>query len=307
MEMLNLQLQIFALMLVGYILGKRKLIDKPGRKQLNNLVMNLVLPAAIIRSFQIELTKEILVSTFMVLILSVCIQFVLIVIINRFLWNWISDSKQKINLQYSTAINNAGAMGMVVSQAAFGQEGMLYASIFMIPVRIMMWSYGVKLYDSKASGKGSLKRVFTHPCVVAIFIGIACMLYQSLGGVFPVFVQSTLNAIANCNTALIMIVIGAILAEVPLASIIDKLSLLYSLIRLVLIPLAVFLICSLLPISSLAIKVCILETAMPAPSTMAMLAQKYEQDEGFASRLICVSTAFSLITLPIWTFLLNLI
>jgi predicted permease len=40
---------------------------------------------------------------------------------------------------------------------------------------------------------------------------------------------------------------------------------------------------------------------------MAMLAQKYEQDEGFASRLICVSTAFSLITLPIWTFLLNLI
>ena len=49
MEMLNLQIQIFLLLAIGWILGRLKLVDKQARFSLSSLVMDLVLPAAIIR------------------------------------------------------------------------------------------------------------------------------------------------------------------------------------------------------------------------------------------------------------------
>lgn len=309
MEMINLQLQIFLLLALGWILGKKGMISVSTRKQLTELVMNIVLPAAIIRSFEIELTRQILMSTLTVLVLSILLQF-LFVFINRFLWAGVKDYKKQINLKYGTVVNNAGTMGMVIAEAAFGETGLLYASVFMIPVRIMMWSYGIALYGKKdtASKWQSLKTVLLHPCLIAIYIGVVMMLlYNSYGIHLPAFLKSTINAVANCNTALIMIVIGTILSEVKVKDLMDKWAFIYSAIRLIVLPGALCLLLKFLPLPALAVNVCILETAMPAPSTMAMLAQKYDMDSAFASKMIFVSTVMSLFTLPFWTWLFTII
>lgn len=305
MEMINLQIQIFLLLGLGYFLGRKKMITGGTRKQLTDLVMNVVLPAAIVRSFQLELTSEILVSTFVVLILSVLIQFGYI-LLNKVLWVKVKNPKEKINLEYGTVVNNAGTMGMVIAEAAFGEEGLLFASVFMIPVRIMMWSYGITLYN-KTQTKGVWKKVLLHPCIVAIYIGIVLMLLQSNGILLPGFAQSTLNAVANCNTALCMIVIGTILSEVKAREILDKWSVIYSFVRLLVLPALLFVLLKFLPLAALPVNVCIIEAAMPAPSTMAMLAAKYNMDEQFASKMIFVSTAMSLFTLPLWSWLFTLI
>lgn len=51
--------------------------------------------------------------------------------------------------------------------------------------------------------------------------------------------------------------------------------------------------------------VCVCESAMPAPSTVVMLAESYDCNPQFASRLVFVSTVFSLITLPCWMIFLQ--
>lgn len=305
MEMLNLQIQIFLLLAIGYFLGKKEMISKPTMRQLTTLVMNLVLPAAIIRSFQMQLTAELLKETGLVLLLSILVQFACIGL-NKFLWKKCPDEKKRTNLEYGTVVNNAGTMGMVIAQAAFGEEGLLFASVFMIPVRIMMWSYGLTLYD-KQKARGSFKSVMLHPCIVAVMIGVVVMLFQSIGFKLPGFAQSTLNAVANCNTALIMFVIGVILSEVKVSDLTNKWALWYTVLRLVVLPGTAFLLLKWLPLPALAVNVAIIETAMPAPSTMAMLAEKYRTDSMFASTLIFLSTLGSLITLPIWTWLFSLI
>ena len=65
----------------------------------------------------------------------------------------------------------------------------------------------------------------------------------------------------------------------------------------------IMIILRLLHLDILSSNVCILLSAMPAASTTAMLAQKYNQNAEFASRMVFISTLFSLITLPIMTLL----
>lgn len=304
-DMLNLQIQIFLLLAIGYFLGRKQMITKSTLSQLTGLIVNLILPAAIVRSFQMDISVELLKETGVVLLLSLLIQFGCIGL-NRFLWKKCRDHKKRINLEYGTVVNNAGTLGMVIAEAAFGEEGLLFASVFMIPVRIMMWSYGLALYD-RSGDKGSIWKVLLHPCIVAVLIGIVLMLLQSVGILLPAFAQKTLDAVANCNTALVMFAIGVILSEVPVKEIADKWAFIYSGVRLVAIPAFLFVLLKLLPIPSLPVNVAIIETAMPAASTMAMLAQKYDMDSRFASKMIFISTLLSLITMPIWTWLFTLI
>ena len=168
-----------------------------------------------------------------------------------------------------------------------------------------MWSYGLSLYTDGQDRKEVIRKVMTNPCIVAIYIGVVVMVLGMFDLHLPDFLDSTIAAIGNCNTALSMIVIGGILSDVPKDQIGDKLSLLYSGLRLLVIPMILFLILIFLPVDPMVRNVCVLLSAMPAASTTAMLAQRYEKDPEFASKIIFVSTLFSMITLPIIFLLLE--
>ena len=59
-------------------------------------------------------------------------------------------------------------------------------------------------------------------------------------------------------------------------------------------------------VAVLPANVCVLLSAMPAASTTAMLAEKYDGNSAFASRLVFVSTLGSMISLPIITWLFQM-
>lgn len=120
----------------------------------------------------------------------------------------------------------------------------------------------------------------------------------------PGFLDSSIQTISNCNTALSMMVIGMILADVDLKHLADKKVIYYTIIRLVLIPLLVYLPCKLFGLDSLVTGVCVLLAAMPAGATTSILAAKYNGDAAFATKCVIFSTLTSLLTTPVWSFLL---
>lgn len=304
MNMISLQIEIFLLMAIGYILAKKGYFDKKTRTQLSNIVLMVILPCSIIKSFQIELTHDILVSTFIILVISFGIQ-LLYHLFNLFLYQNLEHDK-KICCQYGTMVSNAGFLGMPISEGVFGSMGLLYASVFLIPQRIFMWSSGLSLF-AKNKQNNVLKQVLTHPCIIAVYIGIILMVLQSIGITLPTPINSTIAVIAQCNTAMSMFVIGGILSDVDGHEILDKDAFIYSFYRLIAIPLIIMLILRILHVDTLSANLCILLSAMPAASTTAMLAQKYDGNAIFASKLVFVSTLFSLITLPLITMLFQTI
>lgn len=305
MEMASLQIQIFLLLVVGYWLAKKGYFNKETRKQVTDIVLTVVLPCAIIKSFQLKLTYELMISAVMVLIVCVGIQ-IMYGFINLFLWNRLEINK-KICCKYGTMVPNGSYMGMPIVESIYGSTGLLYASIFLISQRIFMWSTGISLFAGK-NEKNIAKKVLTHPCIVYIYIGVVLMLLGYVGIEPPKPINKTIAAIGQCNTALSMFVIGGILSEVNPKEIFDKIAIIFALCRLVVLPMIVLVIVRyIIPMDTLAGNVCIVLTGMPAASATAMLAQKYNVDPGFASKIIFVSTVFSLVTLPLITILLEYI
>lgn len=170
MKIISLQLEIFIIIIIiGYIFARKGIITKEVRKKLTDIVIDLILPCAIIKSFMMKLTPEIIRDTVIIFIVSFVIQLSYSVF-NRIFYNRFDDSKAII-LKYATIVSNTGFMGLSIVESIYGQTGLLYASIALIPQRIFMWSAGLSLF-TQTDSKNMIKKVVFHPCIIAVYIGL---------------------------------------------------------------------------------------------------------------------------------------
>ena len=58
--MLNMQLSLFAIMMLGFFCRKKGMIDNKTRTMLSDLLINIILPCNIVMSFNIEVTSQLL-------------------------------------------------------------------------------------------------------------------------------------------------------------------------------------------------------------------------------------------------------
>lgn len=292
-HLIDLQLEIFILMILGYVLRKLNIINKVNRKSLTDFVLYVVLPANIIYSFLIELNETIIKNCLVIFMVSVVIQLGC-QFFGKYFFNRV-ESRQRSVLQYGTICSNAGFMGSPLVEGLYGLNGLLFASIYLIPQRIVMWSGGVACFTD-AKGKDVIKKVATHPCIVAVYIGLFLMITQIP---LPRFMTTTLSAVSQCTMTLSMVVIGGILAEIDFKSVLSPISLYYSFIRLIIIPLLVLLGCIICQLPALVTAVSTVLAGMPAGTTTAILAEKYDGDSELAVQIVFLSTALSLITIPL--------
>ncbi|WMJ89065.1 AEC family transporter [Anaerocolumna sp. MB42-C2] len=298
LSMLNMQGTLFLLILAGIYAQKKGIITCHNRKKMTDLIIEIILPCNIVNSFLIDWSYSILINCITVLAAAIITQ-VIYVIVSRMLFRKSSKDKQAV-LRYAIICSNAGFLGNPIVESVFGSQGLLFASVALIPLRFAMWSSGLKLFTD-TDGKSTAKKLMTHPCIIAVFIGFILMFTQIK---LPGFMLKTLSGIGNCNTAISMIVIGSILAEIHVKEILDKELFYYSAIRLIIIPAVILIILKLFAVDSLVIGVIVLLSAMPAGSTTVMLADKYGGNSVFASSCVFVSTVLSLITIPFVSILL---
>ena len=74
--LINLQIMMFLLVIIGIILKKRDIITEEGKNVLTDVVINVILPCNVINSFYIEFSKEILINGITILLVSFLLQFV---------------------------------------------------------------------------------------------------------------------------------------------------------------------------------------------------------------------------------------
>lgn len=205
-------------------------------------------------------------------------------------------------MQYATIVSNAGILGNAIAEGIFGDLGIMYAAVYTIPTRIFMWSVGLTYFTEAPTKKELLKKVVTHPCIIGIFTGMVLLVSQFQ---LPGFVNQTVRTIAGANTFCAMLLIGCTLAEIPFKEVFTKEVYYYTFIRLFLIPVIVLVGCRLFHIDQLITAVCVILSAMPAASTSVVLAVKYGKDDRLATKIVVFSTVVSLITLPVWCYILT--
>jgi len=301
MELSTLFIQqgtVFILMLVGLILKKKGIIDVAGRTTLTDLCINVIIPCNIFKSFLMNSTMEMLRACLLTIVVGFAIEGFCLVL-NKFLFNKFPDKKKKI-LQYGTLVTNAGFLGTAIVEGIYGAEGVMYGAIFLIPMRIIMWSAGTAYFvsDGGVDKKKIIKNIVTHPCLVAVYLGTVFLLTQWK---VPGILLKPIQYIGNCNTAITMIIVGTILADEKLITVFtDGFSYVFSAFRLLVLPAVCYGLCLLLGMSGTALGVSVLMIGMPMASTTAIFAARYGSDASFATKCVVLSTLLSMLTIPLW-------
>lgn len=294
-QMLGLQLSTLVYLAIGVFAYKKEMINDANRNQLISLILNVLMPALVFNSFK-SITPQILKTGLWAFIGSALI-YSFYALVGRLAYRDIEASKRKV-LDYATLVNNAGLAGQPLSLSMYGNVGALYASIFLVPHRIFMWSLGVKILDEdhrQSKGPSTFSKLLSNPSIIAVFFGLARGLLQIE---LPTFLDRSIVTMASIVSPFSRIIIGSIIATISLDSLFEKGVLRYTLIRLFLIPLTVLSISKMIGLDKTLIGVFTIMSSMPAGTTTALLAADYHLDEAFASKIVFVTTILSVITVP---------
>ena len=295
----EMQGMLFSLMLLGALLKRMGIITGEGKKVLADLVIYVTLPCSIIKSFEMEFSTAILKSSAEILVISCLVQ-AGCYLLNMFVYKGVDDKRKKV-LMYATMTSNAGILGNPIAEGIFGSMGLLYASIYLIPQRTVMWSLGMSYFTESPDRKTLVKKVMTHPCILAVAVGFVMLIIQyRVSGC----IGATVHSLSNANTAMSMLFVGTVLAEADPKKMLSPLISYYSVIRLALIPALVWVGCTLAGAEELLSNVSVVLAGMPAASVTAILASKYGGDEKFATQCVVFSTILSMITVPLWCIVL---
>ena len=299
--LLRLQLSMYLIVAAGIFLSRIDFISQENEGFLSNLLIKFILPCNIIKSFIIEFNAQLL-RQFAAVLGIACLATAAQLLLCWTAFRPFEPGLRKV-MQYGMINANSAFIALPIIEGMFGAAGLAQASVYMIPVRVSIWTVGLSIFSAQEARGGTLiKKCVLHPCMVGLYIGMFLMLTQIP---LPGFVEDSLRFSSSCMTALSMLLIGAILSRVPLRSGLKPSVFYFCLIRLVVLPAIIFAACTLLHIDGLIRGVCVIMTAMPAASLTAVLAKQYHADADAAGYVVILSTVLNTLTLPLWALMLN--
>ena len=182
-SLLTMQGMMFLMILIGAGLRKIQIVTTEGRRSMTNLVVNLVLPSNILYAFS-NADASAFRSMLVVVVMAFLIQLVWY-LLSKVLWRNMPKSRRGV-MRYAFQFSNCGYLGNPVIEGLYGAPGLVYASVFLLPVRLFMWSVGLECFQEGAgSFRKTVRRALTHPCVLATILGVLWMFFPIELPAFP--------------------------------------------------------------------------------------------------------------------------
>lgn len=306
---------LFLLMGIGYFCYRKKMITDEVSKKLSAIVVNIANPALVLTGCLGE--EKIQGQELLVMVIIILAVYAALLIIARILPPLLRVEKEsRGTYQAMTVFSNIGFMGFPVVAALYGNGAILYAALFTIPYNILIYTYGISAMKTPAvkapaimagekenPDKGERRGVsfllgrILNVGVIACVITIIIYFFQIP---VPKVAADTITHLSNLTAPLSMMVIGASLATIDLKKLfMDGRLLLFSAIKLLLIPAVGMLLIRQFVDSEIICGVCLVMLATPVGSMTAMLAQQYDGDYEMASRGVALTTILSVATIPL--------
>lgn len=303
MEILTILLKqialMFVLIMIGYLLCRKKLITLQGSGEMGKILLNVVIPCVIINSFWCERTAEKTASLVQGSVIAAVVMAVAVIISTL-----IYGLRDGVSC-FSSAFSNAGFIGIPLVQAVLGNSAVFYLSLMIVLVNFLQWTYGLYVLTGD-KGKMKLSVVVKNPVVISVVAGVVIYLLN-----LPrfAFTDTLISSITAVNTPVAMLVTGVYLAQSPLTDIIsDRRTWMVSILRLLVIPAVSLLVMKLFPFGTQEMKVAIMiAAACPVGSNVSIFAQQVGASFRDATNQVCLSTILCLLTIPLMTLLTTVV
>ena len=294
--------EMFLILFVGVIDSRVDIIDHQTNKRLSGLLLQVICPAMLFMSYQIEFRQERFLGLVLTAALGVASMVAAIVVIQ-----FLVPDKGRANAEIerlSAIYSNCGFIGIPLINGILGSEGVFYITAYITVFNLIIWSHGLALMTGSADIK-TVVRQFIQPATIAIGLGIVCFLARIQ---VPSIVAEPMKMVGDMNTPLAMLVAGCNLAESNLLSALKRPRTYWiSFLKLLAEPLLALLILAFVPVNLMVKLAVLVASACPTCAMGTMFALQYNRDSNYASELFAITTLLSLFTIPLVVFLGNVV
>ncbi|OGO77674.1 MAG: hypothetical protein A2Y23_13905 [Clostridiales bacterium GWB2_37_7] len=294
MEAANQIFILFIIMFIGVIAKKQGIINENVEKSMSTLLIRIGMPAMVLSASSIAYSSEILPNMLSIFLVT-AVSYIVIIGFGMISSSLFKFEKNTANVYISLIVfANVGFMGYPVARALYGEIGVFYTSIVNLIFSVMMWTYGILLYNSKE--KINFKSL-TNIGTISSLLGIVLFLLQVS---IPAPILSALDLTGRITTPLSMLLIGALIANLKIKALFSDWKIYWtSFIKLLFIPMVTALLLKLLNFNDIVVSICTIMAAMPSAATNAIFANEFDVNPTFASVGVFITTLLCIITLPL--------
>lgn len=293
---------VMLMLALGYLSAKLQLLPDNAAEVLNQFVLNICLPAAVLLVVpRLHFDRELLLLVavpWAMLLASIALVLPLA--------KWLGlGAEERAVLLLCVPLGNTSFLGYPLTEALLGHEALAYAVIydqfgsFLILSSFGMWILVRHGGEAKPGLRGILLKLLRFPSFPALLLALT---------VLPETLPASLTfVLTRLSEALLPIAVFAVGLSLRLRSASSQaLPLGFGLLlKLIVLPGLAFFLLSAFTEASTARSVMVLETAMPPMITAAALAISHRLAPALAAALVGYGTLLSLLTLPLWAQLLG--
>lgn len=298
--LLKTMIELFAMVIIGYGIGKKKKVSESANNQISWLIANVLNPCLIISAVLSNSKNETTNLVTEAIWIGWLIYVLLIVVAEIFFY----FKKEEHSIYKLLCIfANTGFIGYPIIRALYGDFAMFVFSILHMPFNAIFYLYGVHQVNKQATF--SWKQII-NPGLVFSVIGLGIYFFHWQ---IPEMVAYVCDQLGNASIPLSMLVIGISLSFIPL-DILFKNKKLYAYVgvKLFILPILFFGLAKILPCSAFMKQLLVLSGTLPTAAMVGIIANQYEYHKDIASAGVFLTTLTSIISIPlVCTILFNML
>ena len=286
-------LTLFLLMAVGFVFGRLGLLSDSTLSQMSRVLLNVVVPAAMIVSFEVERPAEMdrqllasfaaLAGTYALYMLGCCL-----------LFRGQPEEHRGI-LRFASIYGNVGFMGLPLIQSTLGGAATMAAAMSLVVFNAVTFTHGMVLIGGKDSM--SAKKIVLNPGTLGFLAAI--VLYLT-GWRLPGPVSSAVGHLSSLNTPLPMLIIGGQMAHTDLRLVFrEKRLYAASAVKLAGLPVLTALVLLPFRLDPVIYSALVILSGCPTAGATSLFSQNLGKDASLAARQVTLSTLLCIVTLPL--------
>lgn len=286
--------KMLVILLVGIFCCRIGLVSTEGSRCISNLLLNIVNPCLIITVYQTDYDKTLVAGLLLSFAAALVSHFIAILISTAFIRK--NSSAESGLERYAAVYSNCGFIGIPLIGSVLGSEGVFYLTAYMTVFNLLTWTHGLSLMKGNFRLR-NLRDGLLSPMVLSTLLAMALFFIQFE---IPGPLLDSMNYIADMNTPLAMMVAGFSVAHSNLKDICTNLSIYkVAALKLLVVPLAVLLFLSFLPLDSTVAYTTLIASACPTATTITMMSILYNKNHAYASEIFSFTTVLSILTIPV--------
>ena len=200
---------------------------------------------------------------------------------------------------------NVGFMGYPVVASIFGQQAVFYAAVLNVVNTFAVFTIGtILILGDLGDGKHFQKKVLYSTPMLSAYLA---MLIVALGiDNIPSIISQPLTMIGNITVPAALLIIGSSMSQLSARTMLGNMTV-YSttVFRLLLIPIALYFLCSALGFDPYVVNINTMVVAMPVATYGTILCLKYNRDTTLITEVTLITTLLSMLTIPLLTVLFS--